>query len=334
MTQYSARLKPNFSSPTRTFSCIPFVYLMRKGGALVERSLGMFARTLGMRTAFALGWRRQNLKRLFKLTISIAYFLCIWPLETIGRLLGVVRNPRCVVLYYHAATVSQRSRFSRQMDLLTRWATPVPASFSGPFEPGCRYAAITFDDGFLSVVENAVPELSKRGIPCTVFIISDFLGRVPSWAEEYSDGGEPERFVTLEELVKMPSDLVVIGSHTMTHPKLTAVSAKEAARELVESRRQLEKWLGMEVKLFSFPFGDFSQSLIGLCREAGYSRVFTTLPTQAFACPDEYVTGRVPVEPSDWDIEFLLKLFGTYRWLPYAFSLKRAIRSRLGLSDI
>jgi peptidoglycan/xylan/chitin deacetylase (PgdA/CDA1 family) len=271
------------------------------------------------------------MKRLLKLAISMAIFLLFLPIEIIGRGLGLVQHPRFTVLYYHAVVVGQRQRFSRQMDLLVRWASPVPASFSGPFEPGCRYAAVTFDDGFHSVVENAVPELRKRGIPCTVFIISDFLGRVPSWAEEYSDGGEPERFVTLEDLVKLPSDLVVVGSHTVTHPKLTAMTAEVAKRELVDSRRQLEQWLGREVKLFAFPFGDFNQSLIELCRDAGYSRVFTTLPTRAFTCPDEYVTGRVSVEPADWDIEFLLKLFGAYRWLPYAFSLKRVIRSGLRL---
>ena len=217
------------------------------------------------------------------------------------------------------------------MDLLIRWARPVPASFSGPFEPGCRYAAVTFDDGFLSVLENAVPELTKRRIPSTVFIISDLLGKVPAWTEEYADGGEPERFVTLDELRSLPSDLVVIGSHTMSHPKLTAISVREAAQELAASRRQLEMWLGQEVRLFSFPFGDYSQDLIDLCRETGYSRVFTTMPTQAFASSDEYTTGRVPVEPSDWEIEFLLKLVGAYQWLPFAISLKRAIRSRLGL---
>src|SRR5712691_11273092 len=185
----------------------------------------------------------------------------------ISRLLGFVPNARCVVLYYHAVSAGQRSRFSRQMALLNRWATPVPASFSGPLEPGWRYASVTFDDGFLSVIENALPELKKHGIPCTVFIISDFLGKVPAWAEEYSAEDEPERIVTREALVRMPSDLVVVGSHTMTHPRLTTVSPAAAARELVESRRQLEKWLGKEVRLFSFPYGAFNVSLIGLCRE-------------------------------------------------------------------
>jgi len=271
-------------------------------------------------------------KRFVILIISGAFFALDSAYAEISRLWQSGRKSKCVVLYYHALPSTQLSRFARQMELLLRLTRPVPASFSGPFETGCRYAAVTFDDGFLSVITNAIPELEKRGIPCTVFIISDFLGRVPSWAGEYSDGGDPERFVTLDELVKMPSGLVVVGSHTLTHPKLTSLSAKDAAREMVESRRQLEKWLGMEVKLFSFPFGDFNQGLIELCREAGYSRVFTTLPMQAFACPDEYVTGRVSVESSDWEIEFLLKLFGAYRWLPYAFSLKRAFRSFLGLS--
>lgn len=275
----------------------------------------------------------SNLNRFVKLIISVVFFIFDSTYVGISRVWRSRRKSSCVVLYYHALPATQLSRFGRQMDLLLRWAQPIPASYSAPFEPGRRYAGVTFDDGFVSVVKNAVPELRKRGIPCTVFIISDRLGKVPSWADEYSDGGGPERFITLEELVKIPSDLVEIGSHTMTHPKLTAITLKDAGRELAESRRQLEEWLGIEVSLFSFPFGDFNQNLVGLCREAGYRRVFTTLPTRALLCLDEYVTGRVPVEPSDWDIEFLLKLFGAYRWLPHAITLKRAIRSSLGISS-
>lgn len=238
-----------------------------------------------------------------------------------------------VILYYHALPSSQLPRFVRQMDLLVRWARPVAANFSGPLDAGRRYAAVTFDDGFVSVVQRALPELKKRGIPCTVFIVSDLLGKVPLWAEEYSGGEMLDRFVTEEELVGMPSELVTIGSHTETHPALTCLNQADAMRELVMSRAKLEKLLGRKVELFSFPFGDFNQSLIALCREAGYTRVFTTLPTRALLCSDEYVSGRVAVETSDWNIEFCLKLFGAYRWLPYAFSFKRQMYFLLGMAS-
>src|SRR5207245_1160814 len=80
-------------------------------------------------------------------------------------------------------------------------------------------------------------------------------------------------------------------------------------------------------KLFSFPHGSFNAKLVEWCREAGYERVFTILPTLAFSDPREFVTGRVSVEPTDWPLEFRLKLLGAYRWLPFGFGLKRKILS-------
>ena len=267
--------------------------------------------------------------RIAKLLISMGCYCGDCLRRLIKRKLG--RKPRAtfVVLYYHALPASKRSRFTHQMDLLRRWAEPVPADCGGPLEPGRRYAAVTFDDGFLTVLHNALPHLARRAIPSTIFVMTDYLGKIPPWAEEYSEGGKLDRVVTLEELLRMPSDLVVIGSHTRTHPNLTTLGGAQALCELQESRQQLEKWLGRQVLLLSFPFGAYDESAVGLCREAGYSRVYSNLPKLALASPDEYVTGRVWVEPSDWDIEFLLKLFGEYRWLPYAFSLKRSIRSLL-----
>jgi hypothetical protein len=51
------------------------------------------------------------------------------------------------------------------------------------------------------------------------------------------------------------------------------------------------------------------------------------LPVLAFLEPKEFVTGRVGVSPTDWPMEFRLKLAGAYRWLPYAFAWKRRILS-------
>jgi peptidoglycan/xylan/chitin deacetylase (PgdA/CDA1 family) len=103
------------------------------------------------------------------------------------------------------------------------------------------------------------------------------------------------------------------------------VDEERAWREIHESRARLEGLLDREVKLFSFPYGAFNERLVGLCREAGYERVFTTLPYSALSEPDEFVTGRVWAEPTDWPLEFRLKLLGAYAWLPKAFSLKRRL---------
>jgi glycosyltransferase involved in cell wall biosynthesis len=65
-------------------------------------------------------------------------------------------------------------------------------------------------------------------------------------------------------------------------------------------------------------------------KEAGYQRVFTVEPVTAFSEPSEYVTGRVPVDPTDWPIEFRLKMLGAYRWLAPVFEWRDQIRGKLG----
>jgi hypothetical protein len=86
--------------------------------------------------------------------------------------------------------------------------------------------------------------------------------------------------------------------------------------------------LNRDVKLFSSPYGEFNDRVIEGCREAGYLRVFTTVPYLAFSESQEFVTGRVGAAPTDWPIEFRLKLAGAYRWVPYAYALKRRIFSK------
>jgi hypothetical protein len=53
--------------------------------------------------------------------------------------------------------------------------------------------------------------------------------------------------------------------------------------------------------------------------------VFTALPQWKISNASEFVTGRVRVDPTDWRLEFRLKLLGAYRWLPMAVEMKRRI---------
>jgi len=261
-------------------------------------------------------------KRILKLLISTTYFAFAFARNLLLRLAGKFPEALCVVLYYHSVPQKSRERFARQMEVLLRWTKPISADSRIALSPGTLYSAITFDDGFQSYLETALPELEKRKIPSTVFIVTGGLGQLTDWE------GYHEKIMSLDQLLSLPSPLVTIGSHTVTHPFLSGVPENAASRELAESRERLEEWLQRKINLFSFPYGDFNEELVGNCRAAGYERVFTTLPFPAFSDPDEFVTGRVCVEPSDWQIEFLLKIHGAYRWLPLAFSLKRKLYGR------
>lgn len=231
------------------------------------------------------------------------------------------------MLYYHAVRAEHRERFGRQMDAVLRWTKPVRADRWERLAPGVRYAAVTFDDGYQNVVENALPELEKRGIPSTLFIITEALGKYPHWLTDPSDSAKSEKVMSVDQLQSLSPDLVTVGSHTLAHPMLPSLSEGDARRELYESRARLEKTLNRPVTLFSFPYGAFNAQLVEWCREAGYERVFTILPLPAFCELHEFVTGRVSVEPTDWLLEFWLKLMGAYQWLPRAYALKRRVLS-------
>jgi len=230
------------------------------------------------------------------------------------------------VLYYHEVTAEARRRFASQLDAIVRDFDPVSLHEPLPAERGRRYIAVTFDDVFCSVVENALPELESRSIPATLFIVAGALGQRRNWATRSDfDSSLDEQVMSAEQLRTLPRS-VTIGSHSLTHPFLPAVGESVANQELRESRRILESVTGRNVDLFSFPYGGFNSELLARCADAGYTRVFTTQPVYAFTATDEFVTGRIGVSPEDSTLEFRLKLRGAYRWLPYAVALKGQLR--------
>ncbi len=263
-------------------------------------------------------------RRLLKLIVSLFFWGASEIWRKLERLAGRSAAGTCIILYYHCVLPEHRQSFSKQMDILRRSATPVPVDRREPLEHGKHYAAVTFDDGFLGVAQHAVPELNARNIPATIFVTSDLLGQDAGWP------GYPDRFMSLGELLALPEGLITLGSHTRQHPFLPDLTDAEARDEIGVSRTKLSAMLGREVELFAFPYGAFDERLIEICRQCGYQRIFTTLPYPARLGPSEFVSGRVTVEPTDWPLEFSLKLRGAYRWLPMAFSAKRKLKRLFG----
>ena len=140
------------------------------------------------------------------------------------------------------------------------------------------------------------PNSNSRHVPCTIFAVSETLGKAANW-EDIGETHGNEKIMTFDQVRKVSSALVGFGAHTMTHPVLTTLDEQAAKKEIVESRSRLQELLGRQISLFSFPYGAFNNRLICLCREAGYQRVFTTIPAPVRG--HEFVVGRTPVEPTD-----------------------------------
>src|SRR5262249_41683058 len=137
--------------------------------------------------------------------------------------------------------------------------------------------AITFDDGFISGGDNALPELKERGVPCTIFVPSGVLGRDPGWTME--DNGDPKQVVVRAGRLRgVGGPLVSIGAHSVTHPRLTCIGPERARAEIGGSRDAISRLIGYPVTLFAFPYGDYDAKIVDICRQEGFRHVFSINP--------------------------------------------------------
>jgi peptidoglycan/xylan/chitin deacetylase (PgdA/CDA1 family) len=238
----------------------------------------------------------------------------------------------CVVLYYHVVAKEERALFGGQLDLLLKKAKPIKTTQLYNLATGVCHVAITFDDGFHSVVQNAIPELEARHFPATIFIPPACLGKPPSWPDIDEKEKANEIVMDIQQLRKLKDyDLITISSHCQTHSNLLQIQDEEARDEIAGSKKNLEELLDQRIMELSFPFGAFNEDHVKMAKEAGYERVFSILPERLTSNDKgKFVTGRVKVDPTDWPLEYRLKINGAYRWLPKAFLVKRKLQSFFG----
>ena len=261
-----------------------------------------------------------KIKRWTKLALSLVFF----GGATLARLIRLDRRPRLIILYYHSVRAKDRAAFARHLDAVRSGSDAVvPADFCGAVKPGKLLVAITFDDAFTSVLENALPELASRAMPSTIFAPAGALAQGPGWEIEEKYAEDRTEMVAAPEMLRAAAgDLVAIGAHGSTHVRLSRISRDAAFAEIAGSKEQLERLLGREVTLFAFPFGDFNDEVIDLCRKARFRHVFSTVPRVVNPRTAAFLRGRVSIELDDGPLEFWLKMSGAYCWMPGVSRLK------------
>jgi hypothetical protein len=90
--------------------------------------------------------------------------------------------------------------------------------------PPGRRAVLTFDDGYRDFIEHAWPVLRDAKFPATVFLVTDHVGARAVWDSRY---GDQPTLLSWEEIGHLQRQGVAFGSHTGSHPPLTALSPAE-----------------------------------------------------------------------------------------------------------
>jgi peptidoglycan/xylan/chitin deacetylase (PgdA/CDA1 family) len=174
---------------------------------------------------------------------------------------------------------------------------------------------ITFDDGYEDNLIWAAPLLAKYGFSAVVFPVIDFVGRETAAVWPQSDPPGLGRFLSADQLCDLRSRGFEIGSHTLRHPILTAISQPECDIELSESRRRLQAMIGSPVTALAYPGGNFDGEVEAAVRRAGYLMAFTTIPGKNRANANLTALRRTEVSRSDSRLVFRLKLAGALDWL-------------------
>ncbi len=138
----------------------------------------------------------------------------------------------------------------------------------------CNNFAVTFDDAYLGVYDHACPALADRGMTATVFVVVDRIGGVNEWDSAVGDVREP---IMSEGQIKEIAELgFEIGSHSLTHPHLVALSDSDLRQEVSDSKKKLEDIIGKQVSAFSYPYGEYDRRVLDAVAEAGYEYAVVT----------------------------------------------------------
>lgn len=182
-----------------------------------------------------------------------------------------------ILVYHHvaedtpASTSVSPSQFRSHMQLLkdegfTVVALPdaVEALTKGSALPE-KAVAITFDDGFANIHDNAWPILKEFDYPFTLFVSSDPID------ERRGD------MLTWDQVRSMHAAGVTIANHSRDHGYLVRYPNRDQAwRQKIRSniehaQQRLTEELGVEPpKWLAYPYGEFSKELVSLMMDMGY----------------------------------------------------------------
>lgn len=222
----------------------------------------------------------------------------LWGLSRLRSLAGAA--PGLYTLCYHSVPQAAQARFAEQVRFLRRHGDLVDADeaarlCAAGWPSRDRAFLLTFDDGYADTVDVAMPVLRAEGVPAIVFLVSGWLDAPPAPAGARG-------YMTRSDVRAWCAAGFQVGSHTVTHARLSTLDEGGVRAELADSRAALSALVGRPVDHFACPWGvagaDFdARHTPALAAACGYRTFFTTRRDRARSAEDLLLMPRHVAEP-------------------------------------
>ena len=141
-----------------------------------------------------------------------------------------------------------------------------------------------------------LPEVERRKV------MDDLL----TWAGDKPVRRSTHRALSIEELLALrQGELIEVGSHTVSHPFLSALPESVQQDEIQRGKSILEECIGQPVRSFAYPYGNYSKETVEIVRESGFDCACSINKDSVWHGSDLFQLPRISVE--DWNGEEFAK---------------------------
>ena len=166
-----------------------------------------------------------------------------------------------------------------------------------------NYLLLTIDDAFESFYINAWPILKNKKIPFILFVNTREIGKngYMNWTQ-------------IKEIIK--SNLVTIGNHSHSHDYIVDWNDEKIKLDLDVSIKIFKEKIGYSPKVFSYPFGEYSNNLKKIISDYDFKFAFGQHSGVIDPSKDFLEMPRFPINEKYGDLERFKSILKT---LPFPY---------------
>ncbi len=231
-------------------------------------------------------------------------------------------RPRRIVISYHAVGSGPWStpdtQFRKQIEWLSAHVRlrSLDDMVNEPPTSDDLQVAVTFDDGYQSVLTRAAPPLEQAGASPTLFIsTSRIADRVRTVSDEAQGYYRNESFLLWSEVADLRARGWRIESHGSEHPDLAQESEQSVRDQLTHSKQLIEERLAAPCVGFAYPFGRSSSRVQALAAECGYQWAVCSTHGTVKKSVDRYAIPRIDIRNNYTIQDFIAVVRGDWDYL-------------------